>query len=180
MHTPSDTTMTHLPYLPHPLPALPAKVRPAGRATLAKPARHTIAGPLLACGLAWMAATSQAAAPVAPTATARQIDQRYQAERQACLDGQTGQATATCLREAGAARDQARQGKLDNGETAADLLRNALARCMPYSDTDRHNCERLARGEGQSSGSVAGGGVIREITTRSVAPAVPAPPTPSR
>ena len=126
---------------------------------------------LLACGLVLIAAASQAAKP-APARSA--IDARYAAERQACLDGRTGQDTATCLREAVAARDQARQGKLDNGESAADLLRNALARCAPVAEAERGNCERLARGEGQSSGSVAGGGVIREITTRTVGPATPA------
>ncbi len=122
---------------------------------------------LLACGLVLVSAASQAAKPTPARST---IDARYAAERQACLDGRTGQDTATCLREAAAARDQARQGKLDNGESPADLMRNALARCAPVAEADRGNCERLARGEGQSSGSVAGGGVIREITTRTVAP----------
>lgn len=126
---------------------------------------------LLACGLVLIAAVSQAATPAPARSSA---DTRYQAERQACLAGRTGQDTGTCLREAAAARDQARQGKLDNGETAADLLRNALARCAPVAEADRSNCERLARGEGRSSGSVAGGGVIREITTRAIAPATPA------
>ena len=46
------------------------------------------------------------------------------------------------------------------------LLRNALARCQVHRDDDaRTLCERMVRGDGTRSGSVAGGGVFRELVT---------------
>jgi len=50
--------------------------------------------------------------------------------------------------------------------------------CEAVAPENRGDCERMARGEGQVSGSVEGGGVLKEIVTRTVEPAVvsPAPP----
>lgn len=106
----------------------------------------------------------------------------YRQERAKCLDGRSQQDRATCLQEAGAALAEARRGRLDNHEDAATLARNALLRCQRQRAEDRPDCERLARGEGARSGSVEGGGVIKEIVTRTAGP-VPAPvpaPVPQR
>lgn len=99
--------------------------------------------------------------------------QNYQRERAACLDGSSSQDRTTCLKEAAAARAEARRGTLDNGERADQLRANALKRCAAVAAGDRDDCERLALGEGQRSGSVAEGAVVKTIVTRTVGP-VPA------
>lgn len=101
--------------------------------------------------------------------------QAYQQQRAACLQGHTGQDRQTCLREAGAALAEARRGTLAAGGDAA-WQRNALARCEAHQDAgERQACERMARGEGSQQGSVAEGGILYELTTRSVEPAASEP-----
>lgn len=106
-------------------------------------------------------------------------EQVYQQYRADCLAGRTHQDRATCLREAGAALQEARRGGLESGSSST-WQQNALQRCQRQPAEERAACERLARGEGTTSGSVEGGGVIKEVVTRTVGP-TPAPaPTPSR
>lgn len=106
------------------------------------------------------------------------IEARSKADRKACLDGRTGQDQTTCLKEAGAARAEALRHQLDNGEDPATLRANAVARCAMQPAKTRDACAQLARGQGVESGSVRGGGVIKEVTTRSVStPAQPGAPT---
>lgn len=94
---------------------------------------------------------------------ASQAESNYQAERARCLAGQTSQARDTCLKEAGAAADEARRGNLGAG-TAADLERNATQRCEAQPPADRAACVQRILG-GSAEGSVGGGGVIRETET---------------
>ena len=66
-------------------------------------------------------------------------------------------------KEAAAARQADRQGQLSGGSN--DQLRNnALARCAVFKvEEDKRACEaRITQGQG--SGSVQGGGVLREYT----------------
>ena len=123
----------------------------------------------LATALLSLLAGTAGAAPKAPSAS----EEVYQQERAACLDGSSPQDRATCLKEAGAARAEARRGTLDNGERGGQLQRNALKRCAAVAVADRSDCERLAMGEGQRSGSVAAGAIVKTIVTRTVG-AVPA------
>src|SRR4051812_29367272 len=51
----------------------------------------------------------------------------YQADRAACMKGQTNQERQTCLREAAAALAESRRGGLN--DRGADYERNKLARC---------------------------------------------------
>ena len=127
----------------------------------------------------WLASTAAAlllpllwtAAVAAEPATSRSdAETRYRPERATCVDGRSPQDRSTCLKEAGAARAEARRQGLDNGETAAQLRANALQRCQRVTDDDRAACERMVLGGGQRSGSVAAGGVLMQITTP-VAPA---------
>lgn len=79
---------------------------------------------------------------------------------------------AACLRERGAAADEARR----NGLTSASPTTyddNALSRCQLQPMADRAACEARVKGSGMSSteGSVLGGGVIRETVTPIPAPA---------
>ncbi len=95
---------------------------------------------------------------------------RYRSERAACLEGRTSQDRATCLREAGAALQEARQGHLKDDSAA--FYRNSITRCDPLPPDDKQDCIRRMNGEGIVRGSVEEGGIYRE--TRTI---VPAPPT---
>lgn len=86
-------------------------------------------------------------------------------DRQDCASDAATQDRATCRREAAAARAAAARGGLTSPD-AATTTRNALARCQVHQDSDeRARCERMVRGDGTRSGSVASGGVIRELVT---------------
>jgi hypothetical protein len=134
------------------------------------------------CALAFcsaLAAAASAAAPAAPS-SASAPQTTYQRDRASCLDGASPQGRATCLKEAGAANAEAEHGQLGNGSTAAERVRNALQRCDSVLPADRSACVALARGEGQSSGSVAGGGILKEIVTQVPAAGASAATAPPR
>lgn len=100
----------------------------------------------------------------AGTALAETPQQTYQRERAACMTGQTSQDRSTCLKEAGAALAEARRGNL----TPASGL--GADRCNALDGTERAACVARMRGQGTVSGSVEGGGVLRELTVREVLP----------
>src|SRR5687768_10624309 len=114
--------------------------------TQRRPMHHALAFAAL-CSLA--SATALAAD--------RSTDGAYQQERAACLSGRTHQDQATCLREAGAARAEARRGGLTTPN--ADFMANALQRCNALPAPDRADCKARVAGYGTQSGSVAGGGI---------------------
>ncbi|MGJ3703387.1 MULTISPECIES: hypothetical protein [Variovorax] len=100
---------------------------------------------------------------------------RAQQERATC-DG-VQQDRAACLREAGAARQEAgRNGLTSVGPGRADA--NAMARCREQPAADRADCEARLQGGARTSteGSVMGGGIIRETVT----PLPPQPVSPTR
>lgn len=66
-------------------------------------------------------------------------------------------------REAWAARDEQRRGILGKDDNPAEFERNRLARCDKHTGEDRELCLRRMRGEGTVSGSVEGGGILREL-----------------
>ena len=97
---------------------------------------------------------------------------RAQAERAVC-DG-VQQDKAACLREAGAAQQEAkRSGLTSAGPAGAD--QNAMARCQLQPPADRADCEARLKGSATgtttTSGSVMGGGIVRETVTPIPAPA---------
>lgn len=66
-------------------------------------------------------------------------------------------------KEAAAARQADRQGQLSGGSND-ELTRNALARCAVFKmEEDKRACESRVT-KGQDSGSVEGGGILREYT----------------
>ena len=83
-------------------------------------------------------------------------------EMAACNSGQTQQDRETCMREARNAGAEKRSGRL---ETGGQLGANASQRCDALSGSDKVACEARVQGLGNTSGSVAGGGVIREVET---------------
>lgn len=123
-------------------------------------------GGALAIGAATaLAATSALAADAGRRSDA---EARYQQERAACNSGQSHQDQATCLREAGAALQEARRGRLDDGQAA--YQQNALVRCNALPPEERSACQARMQGQGTTRGSVAEGGIYRELVTRESAP----------
>jgi len=104
-----------------------------------------------------------AASLAAPPSDAQQ---RYQQERAACLGGQSAQDQSTCLKEAGAALEEARRGRLADG--SAQYQQNALARCTVLPPEERDACHARMQGQGTTSGSVGAGGIYRELIIREV------------
>ena len=98
-----------------------------------------------------------------PGTTGIDASGNFQQERAACLSGRTQQDQATCLREANNAAAEKRQGTLDNSGGRFDA--NARQRCEVLTGEDRSACEARVMGYGSASGSVAGGGLIREVET---------------
>jgi len=82
---------------------------------------------------------------------------------------------AACMREAGAAKQEAARGGLTSGSPSGTDA-NALARCQQLPAADKADCEARIRGgaSSSSSGSVMGGGVVRETVTPVPVPAAPA------
>ncbi len=121
-------------------------------------------------GMALCAASALLSATAGEAANRSQLSEAqsaYQRDRAACLSGQTHQDRATCLREAGAALQEARRGGLDDGQ--AEFEKNRLLRCEKQPPEDRQACVRRMNGEGFTSGSVEGGGIYREL----VVPVIP-------
>ncbi|MDP9602771.1 hypothetical protein ABL840_07190 [Variovorax sp. NFACC27] len=101
-------------------------------------------------------------------------DARMQKERATC-DG-VQQDRAACLREAGAARQEAGRGGLTSPSPAREQV-NALARCGELPAAEQPDCEARIKGGSRTTteGSVMGGGVIRETVTPLPPQTVPAP-----
>lgn len=118
----------------------------------------------LAAGLLAFGAAAQAATPVARNTDPLRL--QYEREKADCMTGRTSEPRNICLREAGAAYAQARQGKLISRDDRPEAwASNALRRCEAQPAEDREMCERRMR-EGQIDGSVSGGGQLRSLTVR--------------
>jgi hypothetical protein len=114
-------------------------------------------------GLALATIALSSSAFAADTAKAQ-----YDAERARCMSGTTGQDQASCLKSAGAAYDSAKAGRLNDPNT--DYRANAMRRCAALPAADKADCESRVDGQGISSGSVKGGGMVKETVTRTVYP----------
>jgi hypothetical protein len=134
--------------------------------------RSLLRGVFAACALSVMAAHAAKPAPSA-------AQERYDQERAKCMNGSSNQDKATCLKEAGAARDEARKGQLDDG--AAKYDKNARGRCDALSGDEAKDCRARMKGAGTVSGSAQSGGILRESVTRTttVGPAVTLPAVPA-
>lgn len=106
----------------------------------------------------------------APRESASEIQVQYEHERAVCLSGRSNQDQATCLREAAAARGEARRGLLED-PASADYRRNALERCHVFSGEEATECRARISGAGTVRGSVGSGGILRELVTIVPAPA---------
>lgn len=104
-----------------------------------------------------------AIAQVASGTTGIDATGNARSEANACVTGMTQQDRETCLREVRNANAEKRAGKLDNA--GAQFNANAAQRCDALIGEDKIACEARVAGIGTTQGSVAGGGVIREIET---------------
>ena len=119
---------------------------------------------LNAAGVALVVMAAPAVAGILSDAQAR-----YQKDRAACMSGESHQDRTTCLREAGAALQEAKRGRLDDGG-ARQYEQNRVMRCNAQPPEDREDCLRRMHGEGVTTGSVEEGGVYRELVRRVPAP----------
>ena len=118
-----------------------------------------------AAALASMAVLSaQAATP------AQDIETSFRQDRAACMSETSMHERGSCLREAAAVRSEARCGLRAASATPETHRHNALRRCVELPAEQRGVCERMVQGEGVTSGSVEGGGLLRALETEVVNP----------
>jgi hypothetical protein len=118
---------------------------------------------LVSFGVAALLAVTAATAQVATGTTGIDASGNYQQEVQACMSGRTQEDQATCLREARNAQAEKKRGALDNA--GGQFQANAAARCNVLTGEDKAACQARMMGFGDTSGSVAGGGLLREVET---------------
>lgn len=112
-------------------------------------------------GVTALLAMTAATAQVTTGTTGIDASGSYASEVANCKAGNTQQDQATCLQEAKNAAADKMRGVLDNANGA--FAGNALQRCDVLSGEDRVACQARIVGYGTTDGSVAGGGVIREV-----------------
>lgn len=126
-----------------------------------------LTGALLLATASLACAPLQAASKVAqPGALAT-----YKQERAECMT-RPQEERANCLREAGAAYADRTPNSAD--ADPGSHARNQIKRCEALSGADRSDCVSRMQGRGTTSGSVAGGGIYRELVTREVVMPMPA------
>ena len=118
---------------------------------------------LVSFGVAALLAVTAATAQVATGTTGIDASGSYQQEVNACMTGNTQQDQATCLREARNAQADKKRGVLDNAGAQFDS--NAATRCDVLNGEDKAACQARVLGYGSITGSVAAGGVLREVET---------------
>ena len=126
---------------------------------------HTVL-PVRAWGFALCAAGAFLCATIAAAADRPDLSEAqatYQRDRAACMSSRTSQDRVTCLQEASAALQESGRGNLNDGQS--DFERNRLLRCEKQPPEDRQDCVRRMSSEARTTGSVEGGGVMRELTT---------------
>lgn len=119
---------------------------------------------LVSFGVAALLAVGAATAQVASTgATGIDASGSYRSEVQACLSGATQQSRDDCMKEARNAAADKQRGRL---ETYGNHESHAMSRCEVHQGAeDRAACRARMMGMGSVDGSVAAGGLIREVET---------------
>ncbi len=114
-------------------------------------------------GLAALLAFTAATAQISSGTTGIDATGNADSERAACHNGSTQQAKATCLTEVNNANAAKRAGKVSNSD--GQFSANAMKRCDVLKGEDLIACQARIQGHGDAQGSVAGGGVIRQVET---------------
>jgi len=87
---------------------------------------------------------------------------RYKEEMAECTHITDSDALKTCRTEARNALAEAKRRRFDETPDSA-YQKNLSARCDVHADEERAACEARMHGEGRTQGSVAEGGILREI-----------------
>jgi len=122
-----------------------------------------ISNALFGVALSAVLGAGSVAAQGATGATGIDATGNAQSEMAACNNGKTQQDKETCMREVRNANAEKRAGKLDGSSTGLDA--NAMQRCDTFTGEDKIACQARIAGYGNTSGSVGGGGLIREVET---------------
>jgi hypothetical protein len=122
-----------------------------------------LAASVTAFVLLTVAAVTAASAQIASGTTGIDATGNAQSELVACLNGKTQQDRETCMTEVRNANAAKRAGKVDN--SGGRFKENALSRCDVFQGEDQIACHARVVGYGDAAGSVAGGGVIRQVET---------------
>jgi hypothetical protein len=122
-----------------------------------------------------------AAARSAGDMSKAEAERRYQRDAAVCLSKRYTGDKDTCMSDASTTRASRAPPTLDLDPER--FARNAVMRCEPLREPDRSDCIARIRGAGTTTGSVASGGIYRELVTREVgvapaASAASAPPPP--
>ena len=104
-----------------------------------------------------------ASAQIASGTTGIDATGNAQSELAACNSGRTQQDRETCMTEVKNANAAKRAGKVDN--SGGQYKANAMARCDVFKGEEQIACQSRIIGYGDNKGSVAGGGVIRQVET---------------
>ncbi len=95
---------------------------------------------------------------------------RYKQEMAACAVAMPVESRSNCVKEASNTLAEIRRGKMKESMQSADFEKNALVRCEAHQGEDKSDCMARIGGQGKIEGSVAGGGILRELTTTKIIP----------
>lgn len=116
--------------------------------------------------VALVAATAQAQVGVVGD-TGIDTSGNYRQERAWCMANTAGTALVDCLKNSGAAQAEKNRGTLTNsvGNSVSNFEANALLRCEAFQGEELAACKARVAGQGGVSGSVQGGGTIKQVET---------------
>ena len=140
---------------------------------------HTRHDSLLGLGGLFVASAllSLSALAAAPTVgqQAAEINTKFEQDKATCLAGKAGAERNACMKAATRARSSARNAPIYDDAT---YRHNKFDRCRVLSGDEARDCFARMKGEGTVSGSVEGGGLLREKVTIEAGP-VPTAPAPA-
>jgi hypothetical protein len=90
---------------------------------------------------------------------------RYQQDMADCKSHASAEEMANCTLEARNSLAEIKRGRMHEAEQPSDYEKNALQRCDVHQGIDRTACIERMQGRGHTEGSVASGGILREIET---------------
>ncbi len=93
---------------------------------------------------------------------------RYKQEIAACAVAKPVENKGNCVKEARNTLAEIKRGKMKETRQSAEFERNTLLRCEAHQGDDKADCIARIQGKGRTEGSVAGGGILRELTTTTV------------